>query len=151
MTELIAFDAIDVRIQLTIHERTFDGIYQQLRGLVPATAGGVQQMVIVESIDPGYKHEQDAYGDITMKASVAQLSLPGELTMANVMWDKRMARHDSKFGIRCVWSNQVCKCFVATSTSRTVLTQLEQLEFPRLGPPPGVLIHGDKIIYCFNE
>jgi len=149
MTELIAFDAIDVPMQLTVHERTFDGIYQQLRGLV--ASGGVQQMVIVESMDPGYKHEQDAYGDIRMKASVAQLSLPGELTMANVMWDKRMARHDSKFGIRCVWSNQVCKCFVATSTSRTVLTQLEQLEFPRLGPPPGVLIHGDKIIYCFNE
>ena len=153
MTELIAFDAIDVPFELTRHERTFHGIYEKLRGLVPLQlrAREVQLMVIVESIDPRYKHEQDAYGDIRMKASVAQLSLPGELTMANVMWDKRMARHDSKFGIRCVWSNQVCKCFVATSTSRTVLTQLEQLEFPRLGPPPGVLIHGDKIIYCFNE
>ena len=83
MTELIAFDAIDMPMQLTVHERTFDGIYQQLRGLVPVM--GVQQMVIVESMDPGYRHEQDAYGDIRMKASVAQLSLPGELTMANVM------------------------------------------------------------------
>jgi len=157
MPKLIAFDSINVPVQLTVHERTFHGIYQQLRGLVPAT--GVQLMVIVESMDPGYKHEQDTYGDISMKASVARLSLPGELAMANVMRQKNMTRHDPKYDIRCVWSNQVCKCFVATSTSRTVLTQLEQLEFPRLGPPPtrgplvapGVLIHGDKIIYCFNE
>ena len=154
MTELIAFDAIDVPFELTRHERTFHGIYEKLCGLVPLMlrARQVQLMVIVESMDPRYKHEQDTLGDISMKASVAQLSLQSELAMANIMWNKSMdSVHDSKYGIHCIWSNQVCKCFVATSTSRTVLTQLEQLEFPRLGPSPGVLIHGDKIIYCFKE
>jgi len=146
MAELIAFDAINVPIQLTQRERTFQGIYEKLRGLVPLQPQSL--MVIVESMDPGYKHEQDTLGEITMKASVAQLSFPGKLAIANVMWQKDMARHDSKYDIHCVWSNHVCKCFVATSTSTTVRIQLEQLEFPLVG---GVLIHGDKIIYCFNE
>jgi len=146
MAELIAFDSINVPIQLTRHERTFHGIYEKLCGLVTTTGG--QQIVIVESMDPGYKHEEDILGDIGMKASVAQLPMPGKLAMANVMWQKNMARHDPRYDICCVWSNEFCKCFVATSTSRTVLTQLQQLEFPMLG---GVLIHGDKIIYCFNE
>jgi hypothetical protein len=83
MVELIAFDAINVPIQLTRH-----GIYENLCGLVTAT--GVQLMVIVESMDPGYKHEQHILGDIGMKASVAQLPVPGKLAM----WQKNMARHD---------------------------------------------------------
>jgi hypothetical protein len=83
-----------------------------------------------------------------MKASIAQLSLPDELAMANVMWQKNMERRDAKHDIHCVWSNHVCKCFVATSTSRTVLNQLQNQEFPMLG---GVLIYGEKIIYFFNE
>jgi len=90
MTELIAFDAIDVPIELTRHERTFHGLYEKLRGLVllQPRARGLQLMVIVESMDPRYKHEQDTLGDNSMKASVAQLSLPGELAMANAMWQK---------------------------------------------------------------
>jgi hypothetical protein len=56
MTELFAFDAINVLIQLSQTDRTFDGIYEKNKDLNLVHPRLL--IVIVESIDPRYKHEQ---------------------------------------------------------------------------------------------
>ena len=127
-------------------DRTFPGMYAKI--CQEFLLGAPPQLIVVEPVDPSYRHDDDHMGPITLAVSVEEPLFAGQLGVANCIWGRRdenvMHQLRSRYGVYCAWENSTCQCFVATSTNDVVHQNLDAAEFPKIG---GICILGERVVY----